>query len=120
MNTDKYKVALLEELNTLEEELRSVGRKNPSNPNDWEATAPSDIDVDMADEEEVGEMMQEFEGNSAILKELEIRYNNVKESLAKIESGEYGFCKICKNNIEEERLDANPAADTCILHKDNQ
>jgi RNA polymerase-binding transcription factor DksA len=33
-----------------------------------------------------------------------------------IEKGAYGTCKICGEKIEEDRLEANPAAQTCKLH----
>ena len=99
----------------VEKELNSIGRKNPDNKNDWEAE-PAEMNVDSADENEVADNMEEFEGNTAVLKELEIRYNDLKDALAKIEKGTYGICEISGEAIEEERLIANPAARTCKKH----
>lgn len=118
-DTNVYKKKLEEELKSLEKELQSVGRRNPENPADWQAT-PADLDVSPADESELSDAMEEFEENTAILKELEIRYNEVKEALERIKVGTYGTCEISSEPIEEERLMANPAARTCIKHKDEQ
>ncbi len=115
MNTEHYKAKLEAELKTLETELKSVGRKNPSNPADWEATQP-DMNVMAADENEVADTIEEYEDNSAILKDLEVRYNEIKDALGRIEDGSYGTCSVCGAPIEEGRLDANPAATTCMQH----
>lgn len=118
LNIQFFKSKLEDELKTLEKELSSVGRKNPDNPADWEAK-PADITPDTADETELADSIEEFETNTAILKELEIRYNEVKEALARIEKGTYGVCETDGEKIEEERLLANPAAKTCLKHKEN-
>ncbi len=115
IDVKKYKSRLEEELTELEEELRGVGRKNPQNPADWEATAPLAEDVE-ADTNEAADRIEGYEENSAILKELETRYNEVKDALARIEQSTYGICKISGEPIEEKRLDADPAAQTCIKH----
>ena len=113
-DTTKYRARLEEEKTRLEGELSTVGRRNPSNPEDWEATAanpePEPDPNDRADQ------MATYSGNSAILTDLEIRYNEVKDALARIDGGSYGTCRICGNAIEEDRLDADPSADTCKQH----
>ncbi|MCX6716369.1 MAG: TraR/DksA C4-type zinc finger protein [Candidatus Taylorbacteria bacterium] len=111
-DTEFFKVKLDEELKTLEEELKTVGRINPSNPADWEAV-PSNVDIDSADENELADKIEFYEDNSAILKQLEIQYNNVKKALAKISDGKYGICEVCGEAIEKARLEANPSAKTC-------
>ena len=115
MNTEYFKIKLEQELARLETELRSVGRINPSNPSDWEAV-PADINADSADDSEVADSIEEFENNTAILKELEIQYNDVKSALDKIEKGTYGICEVSGEKIEEDRLEANPTARTCKKH----
>ena len=117
MEKDKkhYKEFLLAEKANLEKELATVGRKNPDNPADWEATEPAS-GIDRADEDEVAEGIDEYENNSAILKQLETRLSEVDTALLQIEKGTYGTCKICGEEIEKDRLDANPAAQTCKLH----
>lgn len=112
---EKMKVRLSEELTMLEAELMKIGRRNPSNPADWEARAPSAEDVE-ADLSEAADRIEEFEERTSILKELEARYNNVKLALEKIEKGTYGVCEIGGEPIEDARLEANPAARTCEAH----
>lgn len=114
INVEKFKNLLLAEQTKLEEELATVGRKNPDNPDDWEAT-PGFTD-DNADLNEFSDSIQSFETNTAILKQLETQLNNVKEALEKIENGQYGICEISGEPIEEDRLTANPSAKTCKAH----
>jgi RNA polymerase-binding transcription factor DksA len=115
MSKDQLKEKLQSELEQLEKELESIGRRNPENPNDWQAL-PSKMDALPADENEVADTIEEFEGNTAILKQLEIRYNEVRQALARLESNTYGTCEVCGKAIEEDRLSANPAATTCKEH----
>ncbi len=57
------------------------------------------------------------ENNNGILSELEIRYNEIKKALEKINSGKgYGLCEVCNEPIDPARLEANPAATTCKKH----
>lgn len=114
MNTDAYKARLTEEKAKLESELSSIGRRNPSNPNDWEAV-PQETEQ-AADPNDVADKIEGYEENTAILKDLEIRYNDVKGALERIETGTYGTCVVSGEMIEEDRLEADPAAKTCKSH----
>jgi RNA polymerase-binding transcription factor DksA len=115
IDTKKFKGLLEKELALLEGEMKEIGRKNPSNPADWEATE-TDLDSDSADENETADEIEEYENNTAIIKQLEIQYNNIKEALKKIKDGTYGKCNVCGEEIPEERLEASPSAMTCIKH----
>lgn len=116
-DTEFFKNKLQEELSILEKELEATGRKNPDHPGDWEPK-PTEMDILPADENEVADKLESFQENQFVMNELEKRYNQVKQALQRIESGKYGICKISGKEIERERLEANPAADTCIEHKD--
>ena len=111
-NITKFKDKLEKELLLLEGELKNVGRRNPSNLADWEAVPPK-ADIDSADRNEVADEIEHYETNTAILKDLEIKYNEVKDALEKMKKGNYGICEKCGEEIEEDRLNANPAARTC-------
>jgi len=113
--TQHFETLLNQELETLETELRTVGQKNPRNPADWEAK-PDVMDTMPADSNEVADTIESYEENTGILKQLEIRYNEVKKALERIKSGTYGLCEVDKKPIEVKRLEANPAATTCIEH----
>lgn len=113
-----FQEKLVEEQKRLENELATVGRVNPANPQDWEPT-PEKIDVMRADQNEAADAIEEYEENTAILRELEIRLNQVKRALKKIEDGTYGRCEVGGEPIDTKRLEANPAAMTCIEHTDH-
>jgi RNA polymerase-binding transcription factor DksA len=115
LDTPKYKRMLEEELAQLTKDLEGVGFRNPSNPEDW-VPKQDDLNVAESDENEVSDKFEEYEGNSAVLKQLEIRYNEVKDALERIENGTYGICETTGDEIPTERLDVNPAARTCVDH----
>ena len=118
-NPQYYKKLLEEERQQLEEELKSVGRKNPGNPNDWEATPADDENIDTEDENSLADKFEDFEERSAVEIELESRLIQVKSALVKLEKGTYGKCRVCGGEIEEARLEANTSAETCKAHLNN-
>lgn len=114
LDTTSFKQKLEDERRLLEEELSSLGRKNPDVKGDWEAV-PDSGDVD-ADENVKADRYEEMGERSGIGTELEERLLNVNRALKKIEDGTYGTCEISGEPIEEDRLRANPAARTCKKH----
>lgn len=113
MATD-YRARLTEDKERLERELSSIGRRNPSNPADWEALPESTGQE--ADPNDTADQIESYEANTAILKDLEVRYNDVLAALARIDTGTYGVCTVGGEKIEDARLDADPAAKTCKAH----
>lgn len=114
MNTDHFRTRLTEEKATLEAELSTVGRKNPSNPGDWEAV-PEETGME-ADPNDQADQMEEFGNNNAILTDLEARLESVNAAIARLDAGTYGTCVVSGEEIEEDRLEADPAAPTCKAH----
>ncbi|MFA5942372.1 MAG: TraR/DksA C4-type zinc finger protein [Candidatus Paceibacterota bacterium] len=114
MQTTYFKAKLEAEKTKLESEMGSVGRKNTAVPNDWEPV-PSEIgtEADLIDQADV---IVSHEGNAAILADLEARYDTVLAALSRIEGHTYGMCEVCGGMIEDVRLEADPAAETCIAH----
>jgi RNA polymerase-binding transcription factor DksA len=110
-----FEKKLKKEKAELEKQLKSVGRKNPDVPADWEAV-PAERDISQADDNIVADGVEEYEENAAILGTLEARYKDVKSGLDKIKHGVYGLCQVCEKQIEQDRLEANPAARTCKEH----
>jgi RNA polymerase-binding transcription factor DksA len=115
IDTKYFKEKLLEEKTKLEEELATVGRINPDNPKDWEAT-PGDVNDKSADPNKLADNVEEYEARTATLKELEDGLKDVTDALEKIEKGTYGICEISGEQIESDRLEANPSARTCKKH----
>ncbi|MEY2641213.1 MAG: hypothetical protein RL150_606 [Candidatus Parcubacteria bacterium] len=96
-------------------ELQTIGRINPDNPNDWEAV-PTDTQDRSTDLNDFADTIEAYETNAAVLKQLEAQLIDVRDALAKIEQGTYGTCEVSGDAIEHERLEANPAARTCVAH----
>lgn len=119
MRTDidiaSYKQKLEEERLKLENELPTVGQENTQNPDDWEATS-GDLNRGETDPIDRADNIEELETNTAIVGNLETRLVSVKKALDKIEGGTYGYCEVSNEPIEIDRLDANPAAETCKAH----
>ncbi len=119
METGTYKAALEAALATITEELKGLGVHNPQNKEDWIAT-PVDTETAEADENVAADHAEELEERSAVLADLETRYNAINRALQKIDAGTYGICEVSGEAIEPERLAANPAARTCIAHKEEE
>lgn len=107
---DHFREKLTIEKANLTEDLQIIARKDTNG--DWIAVpdTPSDTEGDEGDQ---AEFIQDFNSKTARLESLETRYNQVVSALERIENGTYGICLKSGNPIEEDRLEANPAAETC-------
>ena len=114
MRIKHFRQRLETEKDRLEREMSSVGRRNPSVPGDWESI-PSEtgMEADLADQADV---VMSRESNTAILADLEARYDTIISALKRIEKDEYGKCEVCGKKIEDARLEADPSATTCVTH----
>ena len=110
-----FKKKLETEKNLLGEELEKVGRRNPDNLSDWEAT-PTARDTSQADENTVADSVEGYEENMAIVNTLETRYPDLRSALDKIKRNTYGLCETCGEEIDVKRLEANPSARECRKH----
>jgi len=101
----------------VEKELKGVAAQNPKNPADW-ASKETEMETmpPVADPNEAADKIEEYNAHRAITGELEVRYNDIKAALQKIAEGKYGLCEVSGEPIEEDRLEANPAARTCKKH----
>lgn len=108
MNTSKFKLKLEEERQKLEEQLSQVGRRNPSNPDDWEPQF-NERNEQTSAQDEMADKFEDMEQTLVLQNAYETRLGIVKEALARIENGTYGRCN-CGKDIPEERLEADPAA----------
>jgi RNA polymerase-binding transcription factor DksA len=116
-NLSEFKNLLLDEKARIENELSGIAHKNPEIKGDWEASAP-DLNNPTADPNDVADSIEVFEEHAAVEVELEARLLEVDAALGRVEVGTYGVCRVCKKEIEEARLHANPAASTCIEHRE--
>ncbi|HRY30809.1 MAG TPA: TraR/DksA C4-type zinc finger protein [Candidatus Paceibacterota bacterium] len=107
-----FKDKLLKEEARIVAELKSVGRVNPDNPNDWEPV-PGELESNVSDPNDFADEIEQFEQNSAILKELETELVEIKAALKRIDDGTYGICEKTGKQIPLKRLEAYPAARSC-------
>jgi len=109
----EIKEQLLNEQKNLEAELDKIAKKNPHNPNDYEAQFE---DVGEDEDDSTSEVV-EYGLNLSLEKTLEKSLKDVKKSLERIEKGAYGVCKYCKQEIDPKRLKARPTSSACIACK---
>lgn len=115
MNMESFKKKLEAELKLVEKELTELGFKN--NEGEWEASGGAlETMAPTQDENEFADKLEEYAERRGESDTLQERWLDVKDALKKIGSGEYGACEICGEKIEEDRLEANPAARTCKKH----
>jgi RNA polymerase-binding transcription factor DksA len=114
MKTEHFRKKLEEEKIKLESEMGKIGRRNPLVPNDWEpAPLEENMESDIVDQADI---VVHRENDAAILADLEARYDTILIALSRIEKGNYGKCEVCGDKIGEARLEADPAATTCVAH----
>jgi len=114
MKTEHFRKKLEEQKAKLESEMGNIGRRNQAVPDDWEAVSSEvGVESDLADQADV---IVSHENNSAILADLEAHYDTILAALSRIEKKSYGKCEVCGREIEEIRLEADPAATTCVKH----
>ncbi len=117
MNEEKlkhYNELLVKEMDQMKEELSRLGIKNPED-GDWGAVLGSMNSADKADPNTQADRDEEFLERANVLGEIETRYRELADALTKIndEPEKYGICEVSGQPIEDDRLEANPAARTC-------
>jgi DnaK suppressor protein len=117
VNINHFKERLEAERKTLEEELGQIALFN-TDTNIWEATPDQDM-MGEIDDNDAADRFEDFEERTGMVTTLQARLNDVNRALRKIESGTYGKCEISGDAIEEDRLEANPAARTNKAHMNN-
>lgn len=111
MKTEVYKTKLEEEKKLLEEELSGIGQLDKTT-GEWEAT-PEEESAPLSDESDMSDRSEDYNEKSAITETLDERLEDINRALSKMGSESYGICESCGSSIEEDRLEANPAARTC-------
>lgn len=112
--TTQYKQKLEEEKAVLMTELAAL-RNRDAKTHEWEATI-DEAGTENADMNSSADRFEDFEEKSALITPLEAKLTQVEQALERIENGKFGKCRVCNGPIEEARLNANPAAETCIAH----
>ena len=112
MDLEQIKVALEAEKEELLNEIKKIAVKDKSG--EFEAKETMSDASDVPDDADLASEQTEFAKNQAILSELEERLDNVDKALIRIQTGTYGVCVSCGEEIPEARLRANHAAAKCL------
>ncbi|OGG79139.1 hypothetical protein A3A39_00770 [Candidatus Kaiserbacteria bacterium RIFCSPLOWO2_01_FULL_54_13] len=99
------------ERDSLDEELAEHGRKVGKG---WQGASESVGEE--ADPNDAADNIEELSTNVPLVGELEKRHKEIDKALEKMDKGTYGTCDVCKEPIDMDRLEANPAAATCVAH----
>ena len=108
----ELKEELLKEKARLEKDLGIIGM-----PTEKEGDYETKFDDIGRDKEDNASEVEEYADNVAVEDSLEKQLKEVSDALKRIESGTYGVCENCGQEIDIERLRAYPAAKTCIKCK---
>lgn len=108
---DDLRATLEAERDSLEEELGEHGRKVGK---DWQGTSKSVGEE--PDPNDAADNIEQLSTNVPLVEELEKRHKEIDKALEKMDKGTYGHCEACKEPIDIDRLEANPAAATCVEH----
>ncbi len=109
---EELRGALGAERDAVEEELATYGRVQEDGG--WRGSAVGEGPE--ADPTDAADNMEELVVNVPLVEELEKRHRDIADALEKMEEGTYGICEVGEEEIPFDRLEANPAARTCIKH----
>ncbi|MBI5254205.1 TraR/DksA C4-type zinc finger protein [Candidatus Falkowbacteria bacterium] len=104
---------LLQEKASLEKELAEIARKNPYNPDDYQAVF-EEYGNDASDS--IAEVTK-FDLNLSLEQTLEKALRDVNKAVDSLKKGNYGICKYCKQPIDKARLLARPTSSACVSCK---
>lgn len=111
---EELRGALGAERDALEEELGTHGRVQSAG-GDWQGNS-SGLSGTEADPADAADQIEELVTNVPLVEELEKRHKDVADALEKMDDEAYGLCEHSGEPIPYDRLEANPAARTCIKH----
>jgi len=117
MDLEHFKKKLTAEKKLVEKELAGLGIFDKAKK-DWGAQPTPMDSADRADDNTAADYQEEYGEKVAATEMLEFRLKDINEALTRIEKENYGKCLVCGEAIEEKRLEANPAAPTCIKDKE--
>ncbi|EKD33398.1 MAG: hypothetical protein ACD_76C00039G0004 [uncultured bacterium] len=111
---DQLKQKLQEEAEKLKKELMRFSKPaQGATETDFQSDFPNLGDKDDENASEVAS----FSDRLSLENELEKSLQDVESALKRIEGGTYGVCKYCGSEIDLARLQARPAASSCIQCK---
>lgn len=107
---DRFKKKLLEEK---EKALKTAELLEKNDFNDSLQNYTHEMSLYDNHPADIGTETYEMEKNFALEENIVHRLREIEQALERIEKGEYGKCTLCGKDIDMERLEAYPEADTC-------
>jgi len=104
INTEKYREKLL----ALKRELEEAEARGA------DARKPVELDQTMVGRLSRMDAMQQQEMALENERRRKIQIHRINQALARIDSGDYGYCSACDEPIPQKRLDLDPAVPTCV------
>lgn len=100
----------------LEAEREQTLRRLASLTGDFDAVVAASLDTNADDEHDPEGATIAFERSQvdAVLRQTRRRLEEIAAALRRLDEGTYGVCEVCGGPIAEARLEARPAARTCI------
>ncbi len=114
LDKEKIKEKLEKEKDTLLEQLRDVGKFDPET-NEWEAV-PEETESNESDANDQADRFEDFEERTAMVLTLKARLDDIDAALGNLNKDFFGKCEVCGKDVEQARLEVNPAARTCKKH----
>lgn len=110
MNKNDIKTKLEEEKGVLLGELDSFAKQDENGI--W-VPVPTELGNLEPDLNDAADRDEDFEERASKTEILSKRLKDVDTALTNLDTEKYGMCVECNAKIEEDRLEANPAAQTC-------
>lgn len=111
MDADKARRLLTEERDRLTE-MASWNREHAPSPSVQQEGSMGQHPGDYGSE------VQETMERQGLADESERQVAEIDGALARLDDGTYGRCRVCGQEIDDERLEARPQVDTCRDHAD--
>ncbi|MBM3261186.1 hypothetical protein FJY93_02090 [Candidatus Kaiserbacteria bacterium] len=112
---EALRAALDAEHASLQEELAMYGKKDVTT-GEWEGSSADETTMEEADPTDAADQIEELIVNVPLVAELQKRMHEVEAAMTRMEEGSYGICEVSGEEIDFDRLEANPAAKTCVEH----
>jgi DnaK suppressor protein len=109
---EKLKRELLEEKKILEAELGRIANEDTVIKGNYFTRFHKAEPDDTLDEK--AHSITDYEEERAVEQTLELRLQEINDTLKRIEEGTYGTCEKCQSPIEEKRLGVFPLAKFCL------
>lgn len=108
---EELRGALAAEKDAVEEEMAAHGKMSGKS---WSGSSESEGEE--ADPTDAADNIEELAINVPMVADLQKRLKDIDDALEKMDDGGYGTCETCAELIPFDRLEADPAARTCIKH----